>query len=99
MEEATHMFDESQGPIENLVHLYVDGAFSRRELIQRVAGYTGSIAASMAVLAEFSEVRADDTTPACPVDASVPADAPDINASDIQFPGDAGPIFAHLAFP
>src|SRR2546426_66288 len=34
--ESTAMFDDTQDPVANLVHLYVDGAFNRRELIQRV---------------------------------------------------------------
>jgi carboxymethylenebutenolidase len=92
------MFDDTQDPVAKLVHLYVDGAFNRRELIQRVASYTGSIAAAVVAVGGFSEAQAD-STPACPVDASVPADAPDLDVSDIQFPGDAGMIFGHLAFP
>ena len=34
--------------IEDLIHLYIDGAFDRRELLKRVAVYTGSIAAATA---------------------------------------------------
>src|SRR5438093_435672 len=93
------MFDESQNPIDNLVHLYVDGAFNRRELIRRVAGHAGSFAAAMTILSGYSALEAADNTPACPIDASVPADAPDLNVSDVEFPGDAGTIFAHLAYP
>jgi carboxymethylenebutenolidase len=91
------MFDDAQDPVAKLVHLYVDGAFNRRELISRVAGYTGSMAAAIAALGGFSEAQADNT-PACPVDASVPADAPDLNVADVQFPGDAGVIFGHLVY-
>src|SRR2546421_6872142 len=89
------MFDDTQDPVASLVHLYVDGAFNRRELLHRVAAYTGSMAAAIAAVGGFSEARADNT-PGCPVDASVPADAPDLNVSDVQFPGDAGMIFGHL---
>lgn len=46
---------EDKNPIASLVHLYVDGAFSRRELVQRVARYTGSVAAAMTALAGFQE--------------------------------------------
>lgn len=92
------MYDEGQGPIEKLVHLYVDGAFNRRELIQRVASHTGSIAAAIAALAGFSEVQAQ-TTSTCSADASVPADAPDLIVQDVQFQGEAGTIFGHLAYP
>ena len=40
---------EATGPIENLVHLYVDGAFSRRELIRRLMAHAGSAAAVAAI--------------------------------------------------
>ncbi len=33
---------ESQNPIDQLVHLYVDGAFDRRELVQRVIRVTAA---------------------------------------------------------
>src|SRR5689334_19287806 len=93
------MYDESHSPIEKLVHLYVDGAFNRRELVRRVAAHTGSLAAALAALTGLGVSEADDTPPACPIDASVPADAPDLNVSDVAFPGDAGTIFGHLAYP
>src|SRR5437870_91030 len=95
------MYEENQDPIESLVHLYVDGAFNRRELIRRVAGYTGSVAAAVAAVAAVggSNLANADDTAACAIDASVPADAPDLTVADIQFPGDAGPIFGHLAYP
>src|SRR5947209_1768025 len=92
------MFDENQGPIEKLVHLYVDGAFSRRELIQRVAGHTGSVAAAITALSGFAVAQAQ-TASFCPADASVPADAADLNVSDVQFPGEGGTVFGHLAYP
>src|SRR5437016_502879 len=90
------MYEENQNPIESLVHLYVDGAFSRRELIQRVARHTGSVAAAMAALSGYNLAHAQ-TTATCPADASVPANAPDLNVSDVQFPGDAGTVYGHLA--
>lgn len=92
------MYDENESPIESLVHLYIDGAFSRRELIQRVARHTGSVAAAVAALSGYAVVNAQ-TTSTCPADASVPADAPDLNTSDVQFPGDAGTVFGYLAYP
>jgi carboxymethylenebutenolidase len=92
------MYDENQGPIERLVHLYVDGAFNRRELIRRAARHTGSIATAMTALAGFEILHAQ-TPSTCPADASVPADAPDLVVSDVLFPGDAGTVFGHLAYP
>ena len=38
--------ETDQEQIEDLIHLYIDGAFDRRELLKRVAIYTGSIAAA-----------------------------------------------------
>ncbi len=92
------MYDENQGPIEKLVHLYIDGAFNRRQLIRRVARHTGSVAAAMTALAGF-EILPAQTPSTCPADASVPADAPDLVVSDVQFPGDAGTVLGHLAYP
>src|SRR5262249_5827623 len=92
------MFEDDQKPIDSLVHLYVDGAFNRRELIRRVATHTGSVAAAIAAINSYGVARADDT-PACPIDANVPEDAPDLNVSDVQFPGEAGMVLGHLAYP
>ena len=92
------MYDENQGPIESLVHLYVDGAFSRRELIQRVARHTGSIAAALAALSGYNLAYAQ-TGDSCPAGISVPADAPDLNIFDVQYAGEASVLFGHLAYP
>ncbi len=89
---------QEKGVIANLVHLYVDGAFSRRELVQRVARHTGSIAAAMTVLSGF-EVMHAQAPPACPDGIKVPPDAPDIVARDVQFSGDGGTLFGYLAYP
>ena len=91
------MYQENEGPIDSLVHLYVDGAFSRRDLIRRVAGHTGSIAAALAVLRGY-DVFAQASTP-CPASVQVPADAPDLLAQDVTYPGDAGDLFGYLAYP
>lgn len=93
------MYDKDQSPIEELIHLYVDGAFSRRELISRLARYTGGVTAAMAALSTLDLAHAEETGASCPADSSVPADTPDLNVSDVQFPGDAGAIFGHLAYP
>src|SRR5258708_562042 len=93
------MYDENQDAVGQLVHLYVAGAFNRRELIRRVAAPTGSAAAALAAVSGYGVARADTAVAACPADASVPADAPDLMVSDVQFPGDAGVIFGYLAYP
>ena len=89
---------QEKGVIANLVHLYVDGAFSRRELVQRVARHTGSVAAAITALGGF-EVMHAQAPPACPDGIKVPADAPDIVASDVQYNGDGGTIFGYVAYP
>src|ERR1044072_620200 len=91
------MFQENQGPIDSLVHLYVDGAFSRRDLIRRVAQHTGSIAAALTALRGY-EVFAQASTP-CPANVQVPVDAPDLFAQDVTFRGEGGDMFGHLAYP
>jgi len=88
---------EDDSPIGSLVHLYFDGAFSRRELVRRVAGHTGSIAAAAAVLANMGVAEAQQLS--CASDVRVPSDAPDLITQDLQFPGDAGPLFAYMAQP
>lgn len=85
-------------PIAKLVHLYVDGALSRRELVRRVARKTGGVAAAMAALAGFEDLRAQ-STPVVPPNIRVPENDPDIEASDVSFPGEAGAVLGYLAIP
>jgi carboxymethylenebutenolidase len=91
------MYEEHQGPIDSLVHLYVDGAFNRRELVRRVAKYTGSITAAVTALRGY-EVWGQTAT-ACPADVRVPLDAPDLIAQDVTYPGDGTTMMGHLAYP
>ena len=92
------MYQENEGPIDSLVHLYVDGAFSRRDLIRRVAKHTGSLAAALAVLRGY-DVFAQAATP-CPASGvQVPADAPDLITQDVTYPGEAGDLFGYMAYP
>ena len=89
---------ESKNPIDELVHLYVDGAFDRRELVQRVIRVTGSLTAAVAALAGFEELRAQAPS-ACPADVRVPADAPDLEARDVEFAGPGGRMMGYLVMP
>ncbi|MFN9262068.1 MAG: dienelactone hydrolase family protein [Acidobacteriota bacterium] len=89
---------ESKDPIEELVHLYVDGAFNRRELVARVTRMLGSPAAAVAALSGLAELEAQGPG-ACPAGVRVPVDAPDIVARDIEFAGAESPIYAHFAHP
>jgi len=89
---------ESKDPIDELVHLYVDGAFNRRELFSRVARKTGSMAAAAAALSVYPEVQAAEN-PNVPDGVRTTEIDPDINARDVTFPGEAGILYGYLAVP
>ena len=91
------MFDEHESPVDSLVHLYVDGAFDRRELVRRVAKLAGGTAAALATLGGY-EVFGQSAT-ACPANVQVPPDAPDITGADVQYTGEASTMFGYLAYP
>ncbi len=95
------MTNDDRSHIEELAHLYVDGAFDRRELLRRVARVTGSIAAATVALESLglAAQRKDEELCACPEDVRVPEDARDLEVMDVEFPGEAGTIFAHRARP
>jgi carboxymethylenebutenolidase len=90
---------DNHDPLHELVHLYIDGAISRRGLVKRVARHTGSVTAAVAALAGFEELQGQ-TVSACPPDVRVPMDAAGIVAQDVVFAGEDGArLFAHLAYP
>ena len=93
------MYNENeQDPVHELVHLYVDGAFDRRELFSRVTKLFGSGAAATAALGGYSELMAQ-TPSACPANVRVPIDAPGIVARDIEYTANGVKMFAHFAYP
>jgi carboxymethylenebutenolidase len=91
------MYHENEGPVDSLVHLYVDGAFSRRELVRRVAKHTGSIGAALAALRGY-DAFAQAATP-CPADVRVPESAPDLVTRDVDYPGEDSRLLRYLAYP
>jgi len=86
-----------QDNIRSLLHLYEDGAFSRRDLIERLIKYTGSTAAATAVVAEAGLLQAQQQ--ACPAGVNVPENDPAIEASNITMHGEGGPLYAYLVTP
>src|SRR3954470_3211268 len=92
------MYEENEDPISSLVHLYVDGAFSRRELIRRVAKYTGSIATATAAVTTLGVAEAQQPA-ACPADLRVPENASDIVARDVEYSGGDTRMFGYLVEP
>jgi len=94
------VYDEkNDDPVHELVHLYVDGAFNRRELVSLVTKLLGSTAAATVALSTFQEEMQAQPPQACPAGVQVPINTPDIVAQDIEFAGEASKIFAHFAYP
>ena len=89
--------NEDNSPIGELVHLYVDGAFGRRELIERVLKVTGSMAAAMVALSGYEEMNAQATP--VPPGVRVAENDPDIEARDVTFSGEASSLFGYLVIP
>jgi carboxymethylenebutenolidase len=94
------MKNNDRSHIEELAHLYVDGAFDRRELLRRVACVTGSVTAAATTLEAMGwRTDEDEERCECPDDVRVPESARDLEVIQVQFPGEAGAIFAHQARP
>lgn len=101
--------NDKQKYIEELTHLYVDGAFDRRELLRRVTRVLGSAAAASVALEalelpargrEHEHEHGSEFECECPADVRVPEDAKGLEViHQVEFPGEAGPILAHQARP
>jgi carboxymethylenebutenolidase len=90
---------EFKSEAEALVHLYIDGAFNRRELVKRLTKSTGSVAAAMAAMAAL-DVPAEAQVPAaCLANVRVPDNAPDVDIYNVDFPGEAGTLFGYWTRP
>ena len=57
------MQNHDRSHVEELAHLYVDGAFDRRELLRRVAHITGSLAAATVALGWWTPISANAANP------------------------------------
>jgi len=86
-----------QDNIGSLLHLYEDGAFSRRDLIERLVKYTGSTAAATAVVAEAGLLHAQQQ--ACPAGVKVAENDPAIEANNINLHGEGGTLYAYMVTP
>ena len=88
----------SNDPINSLIHLYVDGAFSRRELISRLTKYTGSVAAATA-LVESTGYAQSPTPAGCLTDVRVAENDPAVYSQMLTIHGEAGPLFIYQSLP
>jgi carboxymethylenebutenolidase len=83
--------------IKSLVHLYEDGALTRRDLIARLTRYTGSAAAAAAVLE--SSGLAQTTTASCPAGVQVAETDPSVISTMLTIHGEGGPLFVYQSLP
>ena len=88
---------ETKNEIENLVHLYMDGAFNRRELVRRVKRHTGSLAAALLALQALGVEEA--AAQQCPADLRVAENAADLETGMVDYRGPGGTVFGYLARP
>jgi carboxymethylenebutenolidase len=84
-------------PVSSLVHLYEDGAFSRRELIARLTKYTGSATAAAAIVQ--SAGLAEAQTAGCPAGVQVSEQDPAVISQLLTIHGEGGPLFMYQSLP
>ena len=78
-----------------LIHLYIDGAFDRRELVKRLAKLVGGTRAALGLIA--AEGLSGQECQTCPDDVRVPPDAADLNMQSVQYDGQTSPLYGYLA--
>lgn len=83
--------------ISDLIHLYVDGAFNRRELIKRLTQCTGSVAASIAVLESQGLLEAQSA--GCLSSVQVAENDPAVYNQMLTIHGEGGPLFVYQSLP
>jgi carboxymethylenebutenolidase len=86
-----------QDRVKSLVHLYEDGAFSRRELVARLTKHLGSAAAAVAILEETG--LAQTVTASCPAGVQVAENDPAVIAQMLTIHGEGGPLYVYQALP
>src|SRR5262245_213474 len=83
--------------VHSLVHLYEDGAFSRRELVSRLTKHLGSAAAAAAVLQENGLAQ---TVPvSCPAGVQVAENDPAVINQMLTIHGEGGPLYVYQSLP
>ena len=83
--------------VHSLVHLYEDGAFSRRELVSRLTKHLGSAAAAAAVLHENG--LAQTNTASCPAGVQVAENDPAVINQMLTIHGEGGPLYVYQSVP
>ncbi|MBC8167370.1 MAG: dienelactone hydrolase family protein [Bryobacteraceae bacterium] len=83
-------------PVKSLLHLYEDGALTRRDLVQRLTKYTGSAAAALAAMEAVGLAQVN--TAACPAGVQVPESDPSIVSQMLTISGE-GPLYVYQSLP
>lgn len=86
---------EFKNEVEALVHLYIDGAFNRRELVKRLTKSTGSLAAALAAMHALDVPAEAQTSSACLASVRVPENSPDLDIYNVDFAGEAGSLYGY----
>jgi carboxymethylenebutenolidase len=82
--------------VSSLLHLYEDGAFDRRELIRRLAKYTGSVATAIAITESAGLAQSPQT---CAENARVAETDPAILGEDLSIHGEGAALMAYQVRP
>lgn len=87
----------TKDPISTLIHLYEDGAFSRRELVRRLTKHTGTAAAALAVVESAGLAQTPVT--GCPAGVQVSEMDPAVVSQMLTLSGEGGPLYAYQSLP
>jgi carboxymethylenebutenolidase len=88
---------ETNNRVDSLLHLYLDGALNRRELVRRLTQATGTTAAALAAIEAAGLANAQ--TASCPDGVKVAESDPAIRAQTLTIHGEGGPLFIYQALP
>ena len=84
-------------PVRSLLHLFEDGALTRRDLVARLTKYTGSAAAAIAAIEEAG--LAQTSTASCPAGVQISENDPAVISQLLTVHGEGGPLFVYQSLP
>lgn len=79
--------------IKDILHLFEDGQVSRRELVERLTKYTGSLAAAVAAIEAAGLANAQTLT--CPAGVQVPENDPALLNQMLTISGEGSPLYVY----
>lgn len=83
--------------IKDILHLFEDGQVSRRELVDRLTKYTGSLAAAVAAIEAAGLANAQTMT--CASGVQVSEDDPALFNQTLTISGEGGPLYVYQSVP